>query len=124
MATLIAAHGGHSAEHKLTSNSSENSVSSAAISPDGKYLAYADSSGIYLKRFARLKPTPFPCRQTSPPVWTTGFPRISFTCLARGKPGKASLWSISIFGGSPRNWQMTLREDRCPRMDLALRSGA
>jgi DNA-binding winged helix-turn-helix (wHTH) protein len=27
-------------EHKLTSNSSENTVSSAGISPDGKYLAY------------------------------------------------------------------------------------
>ena len=32
-------------ERKLTANSSENSVSSAAISPDGKYLAYADNTG-------------------------------------------------------------------------------
>ena len=36
-------------ERKLTSNSSENSVSSAAVSPDGKYLAYADNTGVYLK---------------------------------------------------------------------------
>src|SRR5229473_8099509 len=36
-------------EHKLTWNSSENVVSSAGVSPDGKYLAYADSTGVYLK---------------------------------------------------------------------------
>jgi hypothetical protein len=36
-------------ERKLTANSSENGVNSAAISPDGKYLAYADNTGVYLK---------------------------------------------------------------------------
>lgn len=34
-------------ERKLTASLSENSVSSAAVSPDGKYLAYADNIGIY-----------------------------------------------------------------------------
>jgi hypothetical protein len=37
-------------ERKLTANSSENSVISAAVSPDGKYLAYADHTGIFLKQ--------------------------------------------------------------------------
>jgi len=36
-------------ERKLTANSPENSVSGAAISPDGRYLAYADITGVYLK---------------------------------------------------------------------------
>src|SRR6185312_10701151 len=36
-------------ERKLTASSRENSVTSAAISPDGRYLAYADSTGIVLK---------------------------------------------------------------------------
>src|SRR5713101_7759118 len=36
-------------ERKLTSNSFENRVSSASVSPDGKYLAYADNTGVYLK---------------------------------------------------------------------------
>src|ERR1700716_4237626 len=36
-------------ERKLTTNSSENSVGSAGISPDGKYLAYTDNTGMYLK---------------------------------------------------------------------------
>src|SRR6266481_5772204 len=49
-------------ERKLTSNSSENSVSSASISPDGKYLAYADNTGIYLKqiRTGETHPVPLP----------------------------------------------------------------
>jgi DNA-binding winged helix-turn-helix (wHTH) protein len=37
------------AERKLTTNSSENGVTSAAVSPDGKYLAYSDNTGIYVK---------------------------------------------------------------------------
>jgi len=33
-------------ERKLTTNLSENSVTSMALSPDGRYLAYADNNGI------------------------------------------------------------------------------
>src|SRR5260370_13082448 len=34
---------------QLTANSFENRVTSGAISPDGKYLAYTDSKGMHLK---------------------------------------------------------------------------
>jgi serine/threonine protein kinase len=34
---------------QLTANSFENRVTSGAISPDGKYLAYADINGMYMK---------------------------------------------------------------------------
>jgi serine/threonine protein kinase/Tol biopolymer transport system component len=36
-------------QQRLTYNSSEDPVLSAAISPDGKYLAYSDSGGIHVK---------------------------------------------------------------------------
>ena len=36
-------------ERKLTANSLENGVKSAAVSPDGKFLAYTDNTGLYLK---------------------------------------------------------------------------
>jgi Tol biopolymer transport system component/DNA-binding winged helix-turn-helix (wHTH) protein len=36
-------------QYRLTSNSSEDPVRSGAISPDGKYLAYADLKGIHIK---------------------------------------------------------------------------
>src|SRR5260370_15506345 len=34
---------------QLTNNSFENRVTSGAISPDGKYLAYGDTKGMYIK---------------------------------------------------------------------------
>jgi serine/threonine protein kinase len=36
-------------ERELTANPSENPVYTAAISPDGRYLAFADFSGVYVK---------------------------------------------------------------------------
>jgi serine/threonine protein kinase len=37
---------------QLTSNSSENPVSTGAISPNGKYLAYVDTQGMHVKEIA------------------------------------------------------------------------
>jgi DNA-binding winged helix-turn-helix (wHTH) protein/WD40 repeat protein len=36
-------------ERRLTANSLDNGVTSAAVSPDGKFLAYSDYTGLYLK---------------------------------------------------------------------------
>jgi eukaryotic-like serine/threonine-protein kinase len=36
-------------EAQLTSNSSENPVSAAAISPDGRYIGYADEAGLHVR---------------------------------------------------------------------------
>jgi DNA-binding winged helix-turn-helix (wHTH) protein/Tol biopolymer transport system component len=90
-------------ERKLTSNSSENSVSSAAVSPDGKYLAYSDNTGVYLKliRTGEVHPVPLPANFSARvDDW---FPDGSHLLVSRkDQPGKASLWNISVFGGSPR----------------------
>jgi Tol biopolymer transport system component/DNA-binding winged helix-turn-helix (wHTH) protein len=90
-------------ERRLTSNSSENSVSSAAISPDGKYLAYADSTGIYLKQIHTAEAHPVPLPTNFVARVDDWFPDGSHLLVSREEqPRKASLWSISIFGGSPR----------------------
>jgi Tol biopolymer transport system component/DNA-binding winged helix-turn-helix (wHTH) protein len=90
-------------ERKLTSNSSENGVSGASISPDGKYLAYADNTGVYLKqiRTGETHPTPLPPNFSAHvDDW---FPDGSHFLVSRKEQsGKTSLWSISVFGGSPR----------------------
>ncbi len=90
-------------EQKLTSNSSENSVNSAAISPDGKYLAYADSAGLYLKliRTGEIHAVALPADFSAHvDDW---FPDGSHLLVSRMDPlGKASLWSVSVFGGPPR----------------------
>jgi DNA-binding winged helix-turn-helix (wHTH) protein/Tol biopolymer transport system component len=90
-------------ERRLTSNSSENSVSSAAISPDGKYLAYADNTGIYLKLIRTGEAHSVPLPPNFFARVDDWFPDGSHLLVSREElPGKASLWNISIFGGSPR----------------------
>jgi DNA-binding winged helix-turn-helix (wHTH) protein/Tol biopolymer transport system component len=90
-------------EHKLTSNSSENTVSSAGISPDGKYLAYADNTGIYLKLIRTGETHPIPLPPNFSARVDDWFPDGAHLLVSREeRPGKASLWSISVFGGSPR----------------------
>src|SRR5882724_5120084 len=89
-------------ERKLTSNSSENRVSSASVSPDGKYLAYADNTGVYVKviRTGETHPVGLPTNFSARvDDW---FPDGSHLLVSRKDSGKLSLWSISVFGGSPR----------------------
>jgi DNA-binding winged helix-turn-helix (wHTH) protein/Tol biopolymer transport system component len=90
-------------ERKLTSNSSENSVSSAAISPDGKYLAYTDNTGIYLKQSLTSEIHSVPLPPNFSAHVDDWFPDGTHLLVSRDEQfGKASLWSVSIFGGLPR----------------------
>src|SRR5580704_14583049 len=80
-------------ERKLTSNSSENSVNSAAVSPDGKYLAYSDNTGIYLKliRTGEVHAVPLPPNFSA--RLDDWFSDGSHLLVSREEqPGKASLW--------------------------------
>jgi Tol biopolymer transport system component/DNA-binding winged helix-turn-helix (wHTH) protein len=90
-------------ESKLTSNSSETSINGAAISPDGRYLAYSDRTGLYLKQMHSGETHAVPL----PPDFflrvDDWFPDGSHLLVSRTEgPGKASLWNISIFGGAPQ----------------------
>src|SRR6266404_5687221 len=90
-------------ERKITSNSAENAVSSASISPDGKFLAYTDNTGIYLKQIRTGETHPIPLPPDFSAQLEDWFPDGSHLLVSRQeKPGKVSLWSISVFGGSPR----------------------
>src|SRR5215469_10038070 len=90
-------------ERQLTANSQENSVTSMAISPDGKQLAFAENTGLFLK----LVRTGEVYRVPLPPEFKAGvddwFPDGYHLLVSRAEgPGKSSLWSISPFGGTPR----------------------
>src|SRR5713101_859288 len=90
-------------ERKLTANSSENSVSSAAISPDRRYLAYADNTGIFLKLIRTGEAHPLPLPPDFSARVDDWFPDGSHVLVSRAEqPGKAGLWSVSVFGGLPR----------------------
>jgi len=103
------------AEHKLTSNSSENAVSSAGISPDGMYLAYSDNTGVYLKqpRTGETHPVPLPPNFSAHvDDW---FPDGAHLLVSRKDQSGNS-------GDRLAHWQMTQPEDLCLRTALTLRS--
>jgi len=60
-------------ERKLTANSSENPVSSAAISPDGRFSVYSDSTGLCQKLISTGELIRCHCPRTSRPSWIAGF---------------------------------------------------
>jgi len=101
---------------QLTSNSTDNRVTSGTISPDGKYLAYTDTKGMYIKLIAtgEIRIVPEPAELQSEGVgWEAGFwfpdstrfvanthPPLQSTddWSARG----ASIWMVSVLGEMPR----------------------
>ena len=112
-------------ERNLTANSSENSVSSAAVSPDGKYLAYTDNTAFYLKLIRTGETHPVPLPPNFSAHVDDWFPDGSHLLVTREEePGKLSLWSISVFGGSPVNWHMTVGQDQYRLTDLTSPSSA
>jgi len=100
---------------QLTTNSFENRVLSGAISPDGKYLAYSDMKGMYVKHIqtgeTRVVPQPEELKGQKAGwecvFWlpdNTGF--VSNAHHSGTDPGQwgsqeASIWMASL-GGTPR----------------------
>src|SRR5216683_2435277 len=101
------------AERRLTGNPENDPVLSAAISPDGKYLAFADRTGFFLRVVAtgETHPVPVPDQRSThtfekdPGLFTVSwFPDGSHVLATRvaSLGEKPSLWRVSVFGGSPR----------------------
>ncbi|HXO32906.1 MAG TPA: winged helix-turn-helix domain-containing protein [Candidatus Acidoferrales bacterium] len=96
-------------QRQLTTNSRENPVSANAISPDGKYLAFADMKGLHIKLTTtgevRDVPNPAPYENSYvdwgiPQNWLpdgTGF-------IVNTNPPyqPVSTWVVSLLGGPPR----------------------
>ena len=100
-------------QQQLTANSSENAVSSGAISPDGKYLAYADLKGIHLKLIETGETKAIPQPEILKGVrvdWAFGswFPDGTKYLANAALPGRRlSAWTVSVMGGAPHK----LRDD-------------
>jgi len=91
-------------ETRLTANPEEARVTGAAISPDGKYLAFSDKYGCYLRQIDTGETHSIPLPASFIPQPASWFPdgvHILVTWVA-GPREPASLWTISIIGGAPR----------------------
>jgi serine/threonine protein kinase len=93
-------------QERLTYNSPDNYVSTAAISPDGRYLAYADMSGIHVKLLStnEERTIPKPAAVSNSAFWYVAgwFPdgtQLLANVSERG--GEASMWTVSVLGQSP-----------------------
>ena len=88
---------------RLTSNPTENPVSAVALSPDGKYLAYSDKTGTYLRLMSTGEVHPLLSKHTDVQFlsWYPDSTQLlaSWPSLPTNKVG---LWEVSILGGSPR----------------------
>jgi len=102
-------------ERRLTFNPSENALTQGAISPDGKYLAYGDRTGMHLKLIqtgeTRTIPQPEGPAPDRAAWWPNGwFPdgtKFIAAGIGAGAGPRPSAWVISVMGGPPRK----LRDD-------------
>lgn len=93
-------------QERLTFNSGEAHITSAAISPDGKYLAYSDSAGIHVRLLStgeeKLIPPPPSVPQSI--FWDVAswFPDGTQLLADLTQPGdERSMWAVSLLGQSP-----------------------
>jgi len=98
-------------ERQLTTNSSENAVQSARISPDGKYLAYSDVKGVHLKLIetgeTRLMAEPQSLNGV-PLAWFVDawYPDSSRFLATAYQPGVlGGIWVLSVMGGSAHKFR-------------------
>jgi Tol biopolymer transport system component/DNA-binding winged helix-turn-helix (wHTH) protein len=87
---------------RLTTNAAENRIEASAISPDGRYLAYSDKTGVYLRLLSTGELHPLLSKVSD--VMCLGWFPDSSQLLASwaAPPANRRLWSLSILGGNPR----------------------
>jgi Tol biopolymer transport system component/DNA-binding winged helix-turn-helix (wHTH) protein len=88
---------------RLTANPAEDHVRAAAISRDGKYLAFSDETGFYLRQIDTGETHPV----TLPAGMTVGFvswfpDSVHLIVSLAGAATTSGLWEISALGGTPR----------------------
>jgi Tol biopolymer transport system component/DNA-binding winged helix-turn-helix (wHTH) protein len=88
------------AEKRLTDNPPGDPIVHAVISPDAKYLAFADRSGLFLRVVATGETHSIASPDGARPRPRSWFPDGSHLLVATSEP--SSLWNISVLGGSPR----------------------
>jgi hypothetical protein len=90
-------------ERRVTGNAPNDPVWSAAISPDGKYLAFSDRNGLFLRVLTSGETQNVAIADNLRTGSVSWFPDGNRLLAVRGKwpGGPPGLWSLSTLGGSP-----------------------
>jgi len=92
-------------ESRITANPQDRPVMSSAISPDGKYLAFTDKTGMYLRQVEggethKLSfPEDFPRADIE--GWFPDSVHLVVSSWTEGTRNTRSLWRVSTMGGTP-----------------------
>jgi DNA-binding winged helix-turn-helix (wHTH) protein/Tol biopolymer transport system component len=96
-------------EERLTANPPDVPVTDAVVSPDGKYLAYADQTGLYLRQISNGETRPWSLSKDFLAFPRSWFPDGTHLLVARitrqsSDPNLSEpcLYSLSILGGEPQ----------------------
>lgn len=92
-------------QRRLTANPTENPLNAAVLSPDGRYLAYSDTSGVHLKLIETGEIQTFrqPDGLEAGAVWMpmAWFPDgTKILANAQQSGSHFSVWVVSVLGGS------------------------
>ena len=88
---------------RLTANPVDDPVIASAISHDGRYLAFSDESGFYLRQIDTGETHVIELPEGLLPNSLSWFPdNVHMVLGLCGADGESSLWTISVLGGSAR----------------------
>src|ERR1700720_4294681 len=92
-----------SVPRRLTSNPTENPITVSAISPDGKYLAYSDRTGTYLRLISTGEGHSLLSKNNDVQYlsWYPDSTRLLIS-WSPSPAAKIGLWVMPIVGGNPR----------------------
>jgi DNA-binding winged helix-turn-helix (wHTH) protein/Tol biopolymer transport system component len=90
------------AEQLVTANPAEAPITGAVVSPDGKSIAYSDTTGVYLRQIETGETHALQLPKGFDAVPTSWFPDSMHLLLASGPVEAPSLWRVSILGGEPK----------------------
>ena len=91
-------------ERRLTANPENEPIMSAALSPDGRYLAFADRTGLFLRVVGSGETHSVAVPDPGKARFVSWFPDGNHVLASRAamSGGQPSLWDVSVFGGAPR----------------------
>ena len=99
-------------EQQVTANPREAPIVAAVVSPDGQFVAYADTTGVYIRHIDTGETRPLQLPEGFHAVPTSWFPDGTHLLLDSGEAlyflgptnttALPSLWKVSLLGGSPQ----------------------